>query len=106
MKIVVAFILLFPLAFARDLATIKSEPNLEKRARAAMDYAFESLKFARTSYAEGDLKATSVFVAQIGDSVELAGNSLGETGKKPRKSPKHFKKAEIQTRELLRKLES
>jgi hypothetical protein len=36
----------------------------------------------------------------------LAHKSLNATGKDPRKSPKWFKKAEIETRDLLRKLES
>jgi len=37
--------------------------------------------------------------------VDLAYSSLSETGKNPRKSPKYFKQAEMQTRELSRKLD-
>jgi hypothetical protein len=40
------------------------------------------------------------------ESVELAYTSLTQTGKDPRRSPRYFKKAEIDTRDLLRKLEA
>ncbi|MCL5744383.1 MAG: hypothetical protein M1541_10730, partial [Acidobacteria bacterium] len=40
-----------------------------------------------------------------GDSVVLSNDSLKETGKNPSKSPKHFKHAEIRTRELLRRMD-
>jgi hypothetical protein len=38
--------------------------------------------------------------------VDLADTSLRQTGKDPRKSSKWFKKAEMETRDLVRKLES
>jgi hypothetical protein len=37
--------------------------------------------------------------------VDLAYDSLTDTGKNPRKSPKYFKQAEMATRELSRKLD-
>ena len=40
------------------------------------------------------------------ESVDLAYDSLKSTGKDPRRNPKWFKPAEIQTRDLLRKVES
>ena len=45
-------------------------------------------------------------IAEMQESVELARTSLTETRKDPRRSPKWFKKAEIETRDLLRKIES
>ncbi len=38
--------------------------------------------------------------------MELCDATLRATGKDPRKSPKHFKRAELKIRELLRRLES
>ncbi len=46
------------------------------------------------------------WLAEVRESVEIAENSLRETGKNPRKSPKYFKHAEIETRSLLKRIES
>lgn len=43
--------------------------------------------------------------AEIEESVSLVRESLVATGKDPRKSPKWFKQAEINTRDLWRKLD-
>jgi len=89
-----------------DLTQVKSEPNLEKRARAALDNAEEVLRQARESYSAGAIDRSAALLAEVQESVELAGNSLKETGKNPVKHPKHFKAAEQKTRELLRKLDN
>jgi hypothetical protein len=62
------------------------------------------LKAAEKSYRAGDWKQTMAAVEEVHESVELAYVSLKETGKDPRKKPKHFKRAEIKTRKLLRRL--
>jgi hypothetical protein len=89
-----------------DLAAIKAEPNLEKRSKLALDHAESTLKAAREAYGKGEEKQTEALLDELRDSVELAQASLKETGKNPRKNPKWFKRAEIQTRDLLRKLEA
>jgi hypothetical protein len=88
-----------------ELARIQSEPNPEKRAHVALDNAEEALKQARDAYASGDNTATSARLEEVQESVELADNSLKQTGKNPSRNPKHFKYAELKTRDLLRKLE-
>lgn len=88
-----------------ELARIQSEPNLEKRARTALDRADEALKEAHDAYQKGDNTATSAYLEEVQQSVELADRSLRQTGKNPSRSPKHFKAAELRTRGLLRKLE-
>lgn len=88
-----------------DLASIKTERKPEKRAEKALDNAQDAFKKARHAYMEkGDLTQTATLLDEIMDSVQLAYDSLIETGKNPSKSPKHFKKAEIRTRDMLRKL--
>ena len=52
------------------------------------------------------MSQTQAAVNEMLESLELAHTSLKQTGKDPRKSPKWFKKAEMQTRELVRKIES
>jgi len=107
MKPAVWVLLLVAATGARaDLANARAEPNLEKRSKLALENAQRALKGARDAYNRGDLKQVETLVAEVGESVELADTSLKETGKDPRKSPKWFKRAEIQTRDLLRKLDA
>jgi hypothetical protein len=89
-----------------DLGPAKAEPNLEKRSKLALDNAEQALTAARAAYNKGDNAQVSALAAEIGESVDLANTSLRETGKNPRKSPKWFKRAEIVTRDLLRRLDA
>jgi hypothetical protein len=93
------------LALAVDLAGVKSEPNLEKRSELALNYANSALDAARDSYNQGDYDKTKNELDQVEQSVDLAYQSLSETGKDPRRDPKFFKRAELRTRELLRRLQ-
>ena len=88
-----------------DLARVQSEPHPEKRAHAALENAEDALKQAREAYVKGDNDNTSSRLEEVERSVELADSSLKQTGKNPSRSPKHFKYAELKTRELLRKLD-
>lgn len=89
-----------------DLARVGAEPNLEKRAHAALENAEEALKQAREAYAKGDDAAATARLEEVERSVELAASALEQTGKNPSRSPKHFKQAELSTRGLLRKLDN
>jgi hypothetical protein len=88
-----------------SLSRLQAEPNLEKRARAALDNAEDALKQARDAYANGDNARAASRLEEVQQSVEVADASLRQTGKNPSRSPKHFKQAELRTRELLRKLD-
>jgi hypothetical protein len=90
---------------AEDLARLEAEPHLEKRAHAAIENADDALKLAREAYAKGDTDNTAARLEEVERSVEVADSSLKQTGKKPSRSPKHFKYVELRTRELLRKLD-
>ena len=93
-------------AWCADLNLARAEPNLEKRSRLALDNAAVKLQEAREAYQKDDETAVKAAVAELQESVDLAFASLTETHKDPRKSPKWFKHAEIQTRDLLRKLDT
>ncbi len=97
-------ILLMTLAF--DLTSVKSEPNLEKRSELALDHANTALDAARDDYNAGNVDRTQTELEEVCDSVDLAYESLSGTGKDPRRDPKFFKRAELRTSELLRRLES
>ncbi len=88
-----------------DLTKALAERNLEKRSRLALDNAMEAYKTARTAYDKGEIDRVKEAAAEIEESVDLAHKSLNDTGKDPRRSPKWFKRAEIETRDLLRKLD-
>jgi len=92
-------------AASTELDAVRAEGNLEKRSKLALDNAASALKSAREAYQAGDTATVTAKADEIGQSVDLAYNSLTETGKNPRKSPKWFKHAEMETRELTRRLE-
>ena len=87
-----------------DLDAIKAEPNLEKRSDRALDNADQEIDVARKAYAAADMSSTRQALLEVRASVELSYDSLQETGKNPRRNPKHFKRAELRIREMLRRL--
>src|SRR5580698_2838041 len=93
------------LCLAFDLAAIKLEPNLERRSERAIDNASAAMDSARDAASAGDAEKTKVALEELRDSVDLAYQSLLDSGKSARRSPKFFKKAELKTRELMRRLE-
>ena len=93
-------------ALRADLKQAMAEANLEKRSALALANAQAALKAARECYQKGDNAGTAAAAAEVRESVDLAYASLKQTGKKPRKSPKWFKHAEIETRDLLRRLDA
>jgi hypothetical protein len=97
--------LILVLALAFDLTTVQSEPNLEKRSERALDNANVALDAARDDYNSGNYDRSKNELQEVCDSVDLAYQSLSDTGKDPRKDPRFFKRAELRTRELLRRLE-
>ncbi len=88
-----------------DLAGIKSEANLEKRARLAIENAEGALKNAQSDYEKGDANGVATAISEMRESVEVAHVALAETGKNPVRSPKHFKNAELKSRALLKRLD-
>jgi hypothetical protein len=93
------------LCLAFDLAAIKLEPNLERRSERALDNASTAMDAARDDAAAGDLAKVKADLDELRDSVDLAYQSLVDSGKSARRNPKFFKKAELKTRELMRRLE-
>jgi len=89
-----------------DLSQVSAEPNLEKRSKLALDNAVAALKEAREAYNAGDMQKVTVKASEVQESADLAFTSLVKTGKDPRKSPKWFKRAEIESRDLLRSIET
>ncbi len=87
-----------------DLSKAKAEPNLERRARLALDNAEGQFRLASSAYKAGDWQKTVAALQEIRESVDLAYVSLRQTGKSPRNS-KHYKNLEVKTRSLLKRIE-
>lgn len=105
MKIIALVLLTMLYAAAADLKEIQNEPNLERRAKLALEHAEEDFSHAKTDYAAGKHDAVAGELRDLQASVEMARDALDATGKNPRKHAGPFKSAETVTRDLLRKLE-
>jgi hypothetical protein len=92
------------LCLALDLGSIKLEPNLERRSELALDNANALLDAARSAFTSGESEKMEAALNQVGESVDLSFQSLDESGKNPRNN-RFFKRAELRTRELMRRLE-
>lgn len=90
---------------ASDLSSIKAIPDLEKRSESALTRADQEIDAAREAYRAGDVKKMDAALEFIGDSVSLALDSLEEAPKQARKS-KYYKRAELKTRALMRRLKA
>jgi hypothetical protein len=104
-RIILALLMLSCTAWLRaDLKRAMAEPNLEKRSGLALDNALAALKSARAAYDMGDNDQVAKDAAEVLESVDLAATSLNQSGKNPRRSA-WFKKAEISTRDLSRRIQ-
>ena len=101
-----SFYVLFTVMTLRaDLASIKSEANLEKRARLAIENAESALKNAQAEYDKGEVNSVAAAISEMRESVEVAHAALAEKGRNPVRSPKNFKNAELKSRALLKRLD-
>jgi hypothetical protein len=87
-----------------NLDQIRVDPNLEHRARSAIEYAVAAERNAEGFYNSGDLKAASVELQKMADAVELARQSLDQTGKSAMRHPGPYKFGELRTEEMLVRL--
>jgi hypothetical protein len=96
---------LLMICLAFDLAAIKLEPNLEHRSDLALQNASAAMDAARDASAAGDTGRIKGSLEELRDSVDLAYQSLVDSGKSARRNPKFFKRAELKARELMRRLD-
>ena len=89
-----------------DLKKALAEPDLGKRSKLALDNAFTAYQAARDAYRKGEMAPVQASIDEVEKSVDLAYQSLNDTGKNPRKSPRWFKSAELATRDLARRIAS
>ena len=88
-----------------ELSAIEREIDLERRSRLALEYARARVDSIVEAYVEAEPERAQEILADIVTAIEISQEALAETGKHPRAKPKHFKRAEIETRKLVRDLE-
>jgi hypothetical protein len=88
-----------------DLEAVRAEPRADRRYWKALEYGSSRIDAARKSYQEGPIEGFQPALAQTLQSVQLCDDTLRGTGKNPSKSPKHFKRAELRIREMIRRLQ-
>jgi hypothetical protein len=89
-----------------DLSEVKNEPNLERRSERALDNANTAIDEARKAYKAADLGNFTSRIREVEESAELSYQSLQDTGKAARRSPKFFKRAEMKMHALAKRLEA
>ena len=107
MKILLALLSFALCVGAADLDAVKKEPDLEKRSDRALDVAGEVLKQARALPGEGgSIADLEKDMDTLVEAVELSLKSLRDTGKKPNKLTRFYKRGELRTREMQKQLEN
>lgn len=87
-----------------SLDQVKAEPNLEHRAKAAIDYASVAERNAEAAYSRGEMQKVEAELGIMQQSLDLAQDSLAASGKTPGRNPGLYKYAELHSRELLIRL--
>ena len=83
---------------------VEAEADLVRQSRLALDYARGQVDEMLKAYLDGRPDDARANLQGIVRAVEVAQAALQETGKHPRKKPKHFKNAEIATRKIVNDL--
>ncbi|HWF09170.1 MAG TPA: hypothetical protein VG297_11945 [Bryobacteraceae bacterium] len=87
-----------------SLDQVKAEPNAERRARAAIDYAAVAEKNAEAGFDKGDMTSLESELRNVEASFDAAREAFAASGKTPGRNPGPFKYAEMHARELLIRL--
>lgn len=103
---VAASVVLCPRSLFANIEEIKKDTNLQRRSRLALENADAVLDEARQAYQKGDGEALDLALTEVIESVELAYQSLVERGGNPRRNAGPYKRGELGTRELLRRLDT
>ena len=103
--LVLAASIWLPNASGSDLDRIRSEPNLDKRCWLALRSASDAYDEMKAAYDGQGAHTIRLHAARIQDSVRIAYECLIGTGKDSRARVRTFKKAVLEIRLLLRKLD-
>lgn len=97
-------LILCAVACPGDFPAVMAEANLEKRSELALKQADLAITAARKAYSNHTMEEFRDRLQDAEELVQISYKSLQDTGKRARNSPKHFKRAELFIRGLLRRL--
>jgi hypothetical protein len=104
MTVIFTALLLLAQVAPLNLDQIRSDPNPEHRAHAAIEFGAVAERNAEAAYTRGDLVAVKAELKNMADAIELARISLDQTGKSAMKHPGPYKFGELRTQEMLGRL--
>jgi hypothetical protein len=87
-----------------SLDQVKAEPNPERRARAAIDYAAVAERNAEAGFDKADMANLESELKNVEASIDMAREAFAASGKTPGRNPGPFKYAEMHSRDLLIRL--
>jgi hypothetical protein len=96
--------LMFAQALPASLDQIRAEPNPEHRARLAIDFGAATERSAEAAYSKGDMTGVETELKTMAAAIELAQQSLQQTGKSALRHPGPFKYGELKTQDMLTRL--
>jgi hypothetical protein len=99
------FLLLAAAPIPASFDQVKAEPNPERRARAAVDFAATAEKKAEAVLSDGDMKQVALELNIMKESMELTRDSLVASRKTPGRDPALYKYVELRCRDLLIRLD-
>jgi phage shock protein A len=89
-----------------DLATIRKEPDLQKRYTAALNFASARIDAARKHIEAGDQAAYEADLKEFVEAIQFSEETVRATGKDPSRDSRHFKRVELRMNEFRRRLAS
>jgi hypothetical protein len=96
--------LLLAQAMPPGLDQIRADPNLEHRAKAAIEFAAAAERRAETAYTAGNMTAVAAELKSMVQGVETANEALQQTGRSAMRHPGPYKSGELKTEEILVRL--
>jgi hypothetical protein len=103
----VLFAMLTAVGFGEIPGSVLAEQDLQKRSDLALQEADEEISAASKAYSPGGVtKDFERHLAAAGELAQLSLKSLQDSGKRARKQPKYFKRAELKLRGLVRRLDT
>ena len=89
-----------------DLATIRKEPDLQKRYTAALHFASARIDAARKHIEAGDRAAYEADLKEFVAAIQFSDETVRASGKDPSRDSRHFKRVELRMNEFRRRLAS
>ncbi len=100
---------LYPLLFFLavgpvTLDQVRSDPNAEHRAKAAVDFAAIQERAAEQANDSGDEASLKSYISNVVGAMEVARDSFAAAGKTPSRQPGSFKSVELKSHDILHRM--